>query len=89
MKCYCGFDWNEDTILKGYEKDEFGVFFRCTVDHMAYDEWNSCMGYVACESSNGWINQLFTPLYKKYLKIKEDRRIKELQKGNRLLEEFL
>jgi len=51
-KCFCGHIWTDKEILKGFEKDEGGKFYRC---YLPYDKKNmSCSGlyYIGEEMAN-------------------------------------
>jgi len=79
IKCFCGFEWTDEKILKGFEKDEGGTFFYCIIDPNDYDGWDSCMGYVSNLFGNGTLNDIYPSLEKRYLELKEAQRIKEIR----------
>ena len=82
IKCYCGFKWDADAIIKGFKVDDLGEFFRCPVAPDDYDGWNSCVGHINPETGF-W--QYFEPLKELYDEIKSARTIKKIRSKHKYL----
>ena len=80
IECYCHFKWTDEVIVKAFEEDELGEFFRCPVDSDDFDGWNSCMGNVNPETG---LWQYYQPLKERYDEIIKEREIKLIQRKHK------